>query len=69
MSFHEVRFPQTLSFGSGGGPKRRTDVVTLANGHEARNTPWAHARRRDDAGLGLRSLGDIAALSACLEAR
>ncbi len=69
MSFHEVRFPETLSFGSVGGPERRTDVVTLANGHEERNTPWAHARRRYDAGLGLRSLQDISQLIAFFEAR
>ena len=69
MSFHEVRFPETLSFGSVGGPERRTDVVTLANGFEERNTPWAHARRRYDAGLGLRSLQDIAQLIAFFEAR
>lgn len=69
MNFHEIRFPETLSFGSVGGPERRTDVVTLANGHEERNTPWAHARRRYDAGLGLRSLDDIAALIAFFEAR
>jgi uncharacterized protein (TIGR02217 family) len=29
-------------------------VVTLANGFEERNSPWANARRRYDAGLGLR---------------
>ncbi|MEQ3625337.1 MAG: DUF2460 domain-containing protein [Celeribacter sp.] len=69
MAFHEVRFPADLSFGSVGGPERRTEVVTLANGHEERNTPWAHARRRYDAGLGLRSLDDIAALIAFFEAR
>lgn len=69
MNFHEVRFPETLSFGSVGGPERRTDVVTLANGHEERNSPWAHARRRYDAGLGLRSLDDIAQLIAFFEAR
>lgn len=69
MSFHEVRFPANLSFGSIGGPERRTDVVTLANGFEERNTPWAHSRRRYDAGLGLRSLDDIEALIAFFEAR
>jgi uncharacterized protein (TIGR02217 family) len=69
MNFHDIRFPETLSFGSVGGPERRTDVVTLANGHEERNTPWAHARRRYDAGLGLRSLDDIAALIAFFEVR
>ncbi|TCS63807.1 DUF2460 domain-containing protein [Primorskyibacter sedentarius] len=69
MAFHEVRFPANLSFGSVGGPERRTDVVTLANGFEERNTPWAHSRRRYDAGLGLRSLDDIGELIAFFEAR
>ncbi|KAE9631636.1 DUF2460 domain-containing protein [Parasedimentitalea maritima] len=69
MTFHEVRFPASLSFGSIGGPERRTDVVTLADGHEERNTPWAHSRRRYDAGLGLRSLDDIELLIAFFEAR
>ncbi|WP_293575235.1 DUF2460 domain-containing protein [Phaeobacter sp.] len=68
-AFHEVRFPASLSFGSIGGPERRTDVVALANGFEERNTPWAHSRRRYDAGVGLRSLEDIEALIAFFEAR
>ena len=69
MGFHEVRFPANLSFGSTGGPERRTEIVTLANGFEERNTPWAQSRRRYDAGLGLRSLDDVAALIAFFEAR
>ncbi len=69
MAFHEVRFPASLSFGSVGGPERRTEVVTLANGHEERNTPWSHSRRRYDAGLGLRSLDDVGVLIAFFEAR
>ncbi|MEY4983264.1 MAG: hypothetical protein RIR62_1530 [Pseudomonadota bacterium] len=69
MAFHEVRFPANLSFGSVGGPERRTEIVTLANGHEERNTPWAHSRRRYDAGMGLRSLDDLQALTAFFEAR
>ena len=69
MSFHEVRFPPNLSFGSVGGPERRTEVVTLANGFEERNTPWAHSRRRYDAGMGMRSLDDIEVLIAFFEAR
>ncbi len=69
MGFHEVRFPASLSFGSVGGPERRTEIVTLVNGFEERNTPWAHSRRRYDAGLGLRSLEDVEALIAFFEAR
>lgn len=69
MSFHEVRFPAALSFGSVGGPERRTDVVTLANGYEERNSPWVHSKRRYDAGFGMRSLDDVEALIAFFEAR
>jgi uncharacterized protein (TIGR02217 family) len=69
MAFHEIRFPANLSFGSVGGPERRTEIVTLANGFEERNTPWAHSRRRYDAGLGLRSLNDVETLIAFFEAR
>jgi len=69
MSFHEVRFPTNLSFGALGGPERRTEIVTLSNGFEERNTPWAHSRRRYDAGMGLRSLDDIEAVVAFFEAR
>ncbi|MEP3441567.1 MAG: DUF2460 domain-containing protein [Sulfitobacter sp.] len=69
MNFHEVQFPANLSFGALGGPQRRVDVVTLANGFEERNTPWAHSRRVYDAGLGLRSLDDVEAVIAFYEAR
>ena len=69
MGFHEVRFPASLSFGSVGGPERRTEVVTLANGFEERSTPWAHSRRRYDAGMGMRSMDDIQTLIAFFEAR
>lgn len=69
MGFHEVRFPATLSFGSVGGPERRTEIVTLANGFEERNSPWAHSRRRYDAGVGMRSLDDVGVLIAFFEAR
>jgi uncharacterized protein (TIGR02217 family) len=69
MSFHEVRFPAPLSVGSSGGPERRTEIVELRNGFEERNTPWAHSRRRYDAGLGVRSLDDLAEVIAFFEAR
>lgn len=69
MAFHEIRFPASLSFGSLGGPERRTEIVTLANGFEERNTPWAHSRRRYDAGMGMRSLDDMELLVAFFEAR
>lgn len=69
MAFHEIRFPANLSFGSVGGPERRTEIVAMSNGHEERRTPWAHSRRHYDAGMGLRSMDDVAALVAFFEAR
>ena len=69
MNFHDVRFPAALSAGSSGGPERRTEIVTLSNGFEERNSPWAHSRRRYDAGLGVRSLDDLAEVIAFFEAR
>jgi uncharacterized protein (TIGR02217 family) len=67
--FHEVRFPLDVSLGSRGGPVRRTDVVTLASGREHRNSRWAHARRRYDAGLGVRTLDALHAVIGFFEER
>ena len=69
MNFHEVRFPTALSFGSAGGPERRTEIVSLSNGFEERNSPWAQSRRRYDAGLGMRSLDDLSEVFSFFEAR
>ena len=69
MSFHEVALPARLAFGSTGGVERRTEIVTLGSGHERRSTPWALGRRRYLIGAGLRSLDDMAALTAFFEAR
>lgn len=69
MSFHEVRFPAAISFGSTTSIERRTEVVTLVSGYEQRNTPWEQSRRRYDAGLGVRSLDDLAEVLAFFEAR
>jgi uncharacterized protein (TIGR02217 family) len=69
MAFHEIRFPADLSFGSLGGPERRTDIVSLSSGFEERNTPWSHSRRRYDAGAGMRSLDDVSEVLNFFEGR
>lgn len=69
MSFHDVRMPARLAFGSTGGVERRTEIVTLASGYERRSTPWAQGRRRYLIGANLRSLDDMAALTEFFEAR
>lgn len=67
--FHEVRFPTSISRGSSGGPRRRTDIVTLRSGYEERNAVWADSRREYDAGLGVRSLNDLHKVLEFFEAR
>ena len=69
MAFDEVSLPARLAFGSTGGVERRTEIVTLASGHERRSTPWAMGRRRYLIGANLRSLDDMAELTAFFEAR
>ncbi len=69
IAFHEVRFPTGIALGASGGPERRTEIVTLASGHEERNTRWADSRRRYDAGYGVRSLDDLHAVIAFFEER
>lgn len=67
--FHEVRFPLDIALKSRGGPQRRTDVVTLGSGREARNARWSRSRRRFDAGYGVKSIGALAAVVAFFEER
>jgi uncharacterized protein (TIGR02217 family) len=67
--FHDVRFPVETAIRARGGPERRTDIVTLGSGREERNARWAHARRRYDAGFGVRSLAALSAVIAFFEER
>jgi uncharacterized protein (TIGR02217 family) len=67
--FHEVLFPLDVSLKSRGGPQRRTEVVITGSGREERNARWAHARRRFDAGYGVKSLADLQAVVAFFEER
>src|SRR6478609_8365680 len=67
--FHEVLFPLDVSLKSRGGPQRRTEVVVTGSGREERNARWAHARRRYDAGYGVKGLADLSAVVAFFEER
>ncbi len=68
-AFHEVRFPVDIGIRSKGGPERRTEIVTLGSGREERNSRWAHARRRYDAGYGVRSLATLSQVIGFFEER
>jgi uncharacterized protein (TIGR02217 family) len=69
VAFHEVQFPATISYGSSGGPQRRTDIVELVSGFEQRNAAQAHSRRSYDAGIGIRDIDQLHAVIAFWEAR
>lgn len=68
-AFHEVLLPLPFALGASGGPERRVDIVALGSGAEARNTPWAHGRRRYDIGGAIRTLDQVHELIAFFEAR
>lgn len=68
-AFHDVLLPLAIASNATAGVERRVDVVALASGREARNTPWAHGRRRYDIGGAVRTLDDLHALIRFFEAR
>ena len=68
-AFHEVLFPLDVALGARGGPERRTEVVTTGSGREERNARWAHARRRWNAGYGVKSLEALSNVVAFFEER
>lgn len=69
MSFHDVRFPEDIAFGSSGGPAYSTDVVELASGHEQRNSNWSAARARYNIAHGVKTQAQLEALIAFFRAR
>ena len=68
-NFHEVSFPVPLALAASGGPERKTEVVTLASGAEARNALWMGSRRRWDVGSAVTRLDTLQAVVAFFEAR
>jgi len=68
-NFHEVSFPVPLALAASGGPERRTEVVTLASGAEARNAIWAGSRRRWDVGSAVTRIEMLQAVVSFFEAR
>lgn len=67
--FHDVRFPLDIALGARGGPERSTRIVATASGREERVARWAHARRKYDAGYGVKSFTRLAEVVAFFEER
>lgn len=68
-AFHDVRFPVALGREASVEPSFSTAVVTTASGAEQRNSDWADARLRFDAGPGLRGEAELQELIAFFRAR
>jgi uncharacterized protein (TIGR02217 family) len=67
--FHDVQFPPDISYGASGGPGYSTSVITVASGHERRNSNWQAARGRWNVAHGLKKREQVAALIAFFRAR
>jgi uncharacterized protein (TIGR02217 family) len=68
-AYDDVRFPVALGREASVEPCFSTAVVTGAGGGEQRNSDWADARLRFDAGPGVRGTADLHALIAFFRAR
>ncbi|HYG48111.1 MAG TPA: DUF2460 domain-containing protein [Allosphingosinicella sp.] len=68
-AYEDVRFPVALGREASVEPCFSTAVVTAAGGGEQRNSDWADARLRFDAGPGVRGEADLHALIAFFRAR
>ena len=68
-AFHEILFPLDVALGARGGPERRTEIVTTGSGREERNARWAHARRKWNAGYGVKSFDALSVVVSFFEER
>jgi uncharacterized protein (TIGR02217 family) len=68
-AFDDVRFPIALGREASVEPAFSTDVVTTASGAEQRNSNWADARLRFDAGPGVRGEAELMVLLDFFRAR
>jgi uncharacterized protein (TIGR02217 family) len=68
-AFEDVRFPIAVGREASVEPAFSTAIVTTANGAEQRNSDWADARLRFDAGPGVRGEAELKALIEFFRAR
>jgi uncharacterized protein (TIGR02217 family) len=66
--FDDVSFPIEIGQDASVAPAFSTNIVTSASGYESRNTNWAQARLRFDAGPGVRGDAELETLLAFFRA-
>lgn len=68
-SFHEVVFPEDISYGSSGGAGWSTTVITLTSGFEQRNINWQNSRSSYEVTYGIKTRDQMEALQDFFYAR
>jgi uncharacterized protein (TIGR02217 family) len=68
-AFHEVLFPENISYGSAGGPKFKTTIFTADSGYEQRNVDWSATRAEYDISQSIKTQGQMDELTEFFFAR
>lgn len=67
--FHDVLFPEDISYGSTGGPGFLTRILTLGSGHEQRGKMWSQSRAEYNIAYGIKETAELDAVRAFFYAR
>lgn len=59
MSFINILFPADIAYGSAGGPKFNTSVITIKSGREKRNINWEYPRIEYNVATGIQSVEEL----------
>lgn len=62
MSFHEVQFPDDISYNTAGGPGFNTSIITLDSGIESRIARWSQPRRKYNVAYGIKDHSQLRAV-------
>lgn len=68
-SFHEVLFPEDISYASSGGPQFNTTIISLTSGFEQRNINWQDAKCQFEATQGVKTIEQMEILQEFFYAR
>lgn len=67
--FHEVLFPENISYGSAGGPKFKTTIFMADSGYEQRNIDWSTTRAEYDVSQSIKTQSQMDQLTDFFYAR
>ena len=62
MGFHEVQFPDDISYGSIGGPGFNTNIIETSSGQEQRIARWSNPRNTYDVAYGVKTFDQLGTL-------